>query len=59
MIKQIRANYNAKDIEKDVQNYWKETDAYEKTREYRASGENFYFVDGPPYTTGASTSERP
>ncbi len=53
MIKQIRANYNAKDIEKDVQNYWKETDAYEKTREYRASGENFYFVDGPPYTTGA------
>ena len=28
MIKQIRANYDAKGIEKDVQAYWDETDAY-------------------------------
>ena len=48
MIKQIRANYDAKGIEKDVQAYWDETDAYHKTKEYRADGERFYFVDGPP-----------
>ena len=53
MIKQIRPNYNAQDIEKDVQKFWKETDAYAKTKELRESGEPFYFVDGPPYTTGA------
>lgn len=53
MIKQIRPNYNAKDIEKDVQKFWKETDAYAKTKALRESGEPFYFVDGPPYTTGA------
>ncbi len=53
MIKQIRANYDAKGIEKDVQQYWRETDAYRKTKELRESGERFYFVDGPPYTTGA------
>ena len=53
MIKQIRANYDAKGIEKDVQAYWDETDAYHKTKEHRANGERFYFVDGPPYTTGA------
>ena len=53
MIKQIRANYNAKDIERDVQAYWDETDAYHRTKEHRAEGERFYFVDGPPYTTGA------
>lgn len=53
MIKQIRPNYDAKSIEKDIQKYWKETDAYRKTKELRANGENFYFVDGPPYTTGA------
>ena len=52
MIKQIRANYDAKGIEKDVQAYWDETDAYHKTKEHRADGERFYFVDGPPYTTG-------
>ena len=53
MIKQIRANYDAKGIERDVQAYWDETDAYHKTKEHRAEGERFYFVDGPPYTTGA------
>lgn len=53
MIKQIRANYDAKGIEKDVQQYWKETDAYHKTKEHRSKGDSFYFVDGPPYTTGA------
>ncbi len=52
MIKQIRANYDAKGIEKDVQAYWDETDTYHKTKEHRADGERFYFVDGPPYTTG-------
>ena len=52
MIKQIRANYDARGIEKDVQAYWDETDAYHKTKEHRADGERFYFVDGPPYTTG-------
>ena len=52
MIKQIRANYDAKGIERDVQAYWDETDAYHRTKELRESGERFYFVDGPPYTTG-------
>ena len=65
MIKQIRANYDAKGIERDVQAYWDETDAYHKTKEHRANGERFYFVDGPPYTTGAihlgstSSTDRP
>lgn len=53
MIKQIRANYDAKNIEKDIQAYWRSENAYEKTKELRENGERFYFVDGPPYTTGA------
>lgn len=53
MIKQIRANYDAKAIEKEVQKYWAETDAYRRTKELRSGGEKFYFVDGPPYTTGS------
>lgn len=52
MIKQIRANYDAKAIEKDVKEFWDITDAYLRTKEHRADGERFYFVDGPPYTTG-------
>ena len=53
MITPIRANYDAKNIEKDIQEYWKSEHAYEKTREARKDGKKFYFVDGPPYTTGS------
>lgn len=53
MIKQIRANYDAKGIEKDIQEYWKNEHAYEKTKELRSKGEKIFFVDGPPYTTGS------
>ncbi|MFA7150351.1 MAG: isoleucine--tRNA ligase [Candidatus Methanomethylophilaceae archaeon] len=53
MIKQVRANYDAPTIEKEIQAYWISNDAYEKTKELRSGGEDFYFVDGPPYTTGS------
>lgn len=52
MIKQVQSNYNAPVLEKRVQQFWSETDAYKKTKEFRANGVDFYFVDGPPYTTG-------
>lgn len=52
MIKQVRANYDAPIIEKEVQDYWNSIHAYEKTKALRANGEKFYFVDGPPYTSG-------
>jgi isoleucyl-tRNA synthetase len=34
--------------------YWDETDAYEKAKAHRADGEDYFFVDGPPYTSGAA-----
>lgn len=52
MIKQVRANYTAPIIEKEIRDYWDSTDAYHKTKELRENGERFYFVDGPPYTSG-------
>lgn len=53
MIKQVRANYDAPTIEKEIQEFWNSEKAYEKTKELRSEGERFYFVDGPPYTTGS------
>lgn len=52
MIKQVRSSYNPPELEKRVQQYWNDTDAYKRTKEFRANGADFYFVDGPPYTTG-------
>jgi len=53
MIKQARKEYAPADLEKRVQEFWRRTKAYEKTRKLRESGKDYYFVDGPPYTTGS------
>ncbi len=53
MIKQVQANYNPPELEKRVREHWKQTNAYRKTKELRASGPDYFFVDGPPYTTGS------
>ncbi len=44
--------YNGKAIEAGVEEFWRSTDAYKKTRALRKGNKKFYFVDGPPYTTG-------
>ncbi len=51
-LQEITSKYNANEIEKKIQAFWEETNAYAKVREYRKGGKKFFFVDGPPYTTG-------
>lgn len=46
------AQYDAKVIEQKIQKFWDEIDAYSRVRELRKNGKKFFFVDGPPYTTG-------
>ncbi|WP_276273346.1 isoleucine--tRNA ligase [Haloarcula litorea] len=46
--------YDPEDVEEGVFEYWDDVDAYEQTVEHRADGEDFFFVDGPPYTSGAA-----
>ncbi len=53
MIKQAEERYQAPQLEERVRAFWKKTDAYAKTKAFRQDGEKFFFVDGPPYTTGS------
>ncbi|ACV47182.1 MULTISPECIES: isoleucine--tRNA ligase [Halomicrobium] len=46
--------YDPAAVEERVFEYWDDIDAYEKTVEHRADGEDFFFVDGPPYTSGSA-----
>jgi len=46
--------YDPDAVEDRVFDFWDETDAYERTVDHRADGEDFFFVDGPPYTSGAA-----
>ena len=52
MIKQAEKEYNPAALEHRIQDFWNRTKAYEKMRRLRSRGKDFYFVDGPPYTSG-------
>ena len=52
MITEVAGQYNAQDIEGQVRDLWEKSEIYSKTRSKRSGGKKFFFVDGPPYTTG-------
>ncbi|AKB84801.1 isoleucine--tRNA ligase [Methanococcoides methylutens] len=52
MIKEVTDQYNAKEIEEKVHEFWEANNAYRAVREHRKGAKKFFFVDGPPYTTG-------
>ncbi|CAD5243289.1 isoleucine--tRNA ligase [Thermococcus camini] len=45
--------YNPGKLEEKVERFWREKDTYEKVKESRAKGPKYYFLDGPPYVSGA------
>ncbi|MFC6719746.1 isoleucine--tRNA ligase [Natrialbaceae archaeon GCM10025810] len=51
---EVDDQYDPHALEERVFEYWDEVDAYERTVEHRSDGESFFFVDGPPYTSGAA-----
>ncbi|MFA6333855.1 MAG: class I tRNA ligase family protein, partial [Methanoregula sp.] len=51
-MKEVTANFNAREIERGVQEYWRTRDTYQAVKQHRSAGKPFFFVDGPPYTTG-------
>ena len=52
MISEVAGQYNAQDIENQVRLLWEKEQTYRKVRQLRVGGKKFFFVDGPPYTTG-------
>jgi isoleucyl-tRNA synthetase len=52
VIQEEKEQYNGKNIEAGVEEFWQSSDAYRLTRNLRRGNKKFYFVDGPPYTTG-------
>ncbi len=50
----VTDQYEPAAVEDRVFEYWDAVDAYKQTVEHRADEETFFFVDGPPYTSGAA-----
>ena len=51
---EVDDQYDPHAVEDRTFDHWDEVDAYRKAKEHRADGEDFFFVDGPPYTSGAA-----
>ena len=43
---------NLVDIEKEIIEFWRKNNIYEKAKKLVRGKESFYFLDGPPYTSG-------
>ncbi len=48
--KTIPPKYSPRDVEMEISKFWEDNGIYEKVK--KKGGRKFYFVDGPPYTTG-------
>ncbi|SEQ75005.1 isoleucine--tRNA ligase [Natrinema salaciae] len=51
---EVDDQYDPHELEQRVFEYWDDVDAYEQTVEHRSDGESYFFVDGPPYTSGSA-----
>jgi isoleucyl-tRNA synthetase len=51
-LKEVTSSYNAHEIEEAVQQLWHDEDTFAKVQSLHAGDPPFFFVDGPPYTTG-------
>ncbi len=51
-VKEVTGSYNPRELEAGVQDYWKRENTYARVQELHKDGKAFFFVDGPPYTTG-------
>src|SRR3989344_597209 len=45
-------NYDAVKLEPEILEFWKKNNIYEKAKEKNKGKKKFYFLDGPPYTSG-------
>jgi len=53
MIQPAAKAYDAKKSEREIQEWWRASGTYEKVKQMRAGATPWYFLDGPPYASGA------
>jgi len=51
-VKEVTGSYSPRKLEAGVQDNWKRENTYARVQALRQDGKAFFFVDGPPYTTG-------
>ncbi len=48
----MMSNFDPHKIEKEISKFWKDNNTYKKAKKANIGKKSFYFLDGPPYTSG-------
>jgi len=51
-VEEVTGSYTPRGVEEEARTFWRAQDTYKNVQELRKNGKPFFFVDGPPYTTG-------
>ncbi|HIQ32133.1 MAG TPA: hypothetical protein EYH55_01450, partial [Methanothermococcus okinawensis] len=52
-MEEVKTGVNFREMDLEIKRFWEERDIYRKVKKLREHGPEFYFVDGPPYCSGA------
>lgn len=53
MIREAPREYDAKEKEEEIQDWWESEDIYETVKDAHRDDPDWYFLDGPPYASGS------
>lgn len=53
MIEKAPRKYKAPEREKEIRDWWKDHNIYDKVREIHSEDPKWFFLDGPPYASGS------
>lgn len=48
----MKESYDFRVVEKEISKFWEDNKIYEKAKKRNQGKKSFYFLDGPPYTSG-------
>ncbi|HOJ96260.1 MAG TPA: isoleucine--tRNA ligase [Methanospirillum sp.] len=51
-MREVTSSFTPREIEASVQKFWTQENIYARVQEQNRDGKTWFFVDGPPYTTG-------
>lgn len=49
---ELNDHYEPEEVESSVKQHWEDSDVYSRVKDEREDNEDFYFLDGPPFTSG-------
>ena len=53
VMKEIKGVISFRELDKEIKKFWEDNEIYQKVKKLNEHYPEYYFVDGPPYCSGA------